>query len=85
MKEIMKRVPYDYYTLMFDEHTFFVWDNIKEERLCALEVTNILNQLTNQNNKMKQTLEKLQKNSKENNDMINELFDGMEEIKGFLD
>ena len=31
------------YTLMFDEHTFFVWDNKKEERMTALEVTEKLN------------------------------------------
>ena len=32
------------YTLMFDEHTFFVWDNEKDERMCALEVTKKLNE-----------------------------------------
>ena len=32
------------YTLMFDEHTFFVWDNVKEERMTALEVTKRLNE-----------------------------------------
>lgn len=42
---------YGRYRLMFDEHTFFVWDNDKEERLCALDVTRLLNNLTNQNNK----------------------------------
>ena len=31
------------YTLMFDEHTFFVWDNVKDERMCALETTKRLN------------------------------------------
>ena len=31
------------YTLMFDEHTFFVWDNEKDERMCALETTKRLN------------------------------------------
>ena len=31
------------YTLMFDEHTFFVWDNEKEERMTALNVTKKLN------------------------------------------
>ena len=29
---------------MFDEHTFFVWDNEKDDRMCALEVTEKLNQ-----------------------------------------
>lgn len=32
------------YTLMFDEHTFFVWDNEKEERMTALETTKKLNE-----------------------------------------
>ena len=32
------------YTLMFDEHTFFVFDNVKEERMTALEVTKKLNE-----------------------------------------
>ena len=32
------------YTLMFDEHTFFVFDNEKEERMTALEKTKRLNE-----------------------------------------
>ena len=32
------------YVLMFDEHTFFVWDNVKEERMTALNVTKKLNE-----------------------------------------
>ena len=32
------------YTLMFDEHTFFVWDNEKDERMTALQVTEKLNE-----------------------------------------
>ena len=32
------------YTLMFDEHTFFVFDNEKEERMTALETTKRLNE-----------------------------------------
>ena len=32
------------YVLMFDEHTFFVWDNERDERMCALEVTKRLNE-----------------------------------------
>ncbi len=38
------------YTLMFDEHTFFVWDNEKDERMTALEVTKKLNELNEKNN-----------------------------------
>ena len=32
------------YVLMFDEHTFFVFDNEKEERMTALEVSKKLNE-----------------------------------------
>ena len=32
------------YVLMFDEHTFFVWDNEKDERMTALNVTKKLNE-----------------------------------------
>lgn len=32
------------YTLMFDEHTFFVWDNENNERMTALNVTKRLNE-----------------------------------------
>ncbi len=31
------------YVLMFDEHTFFVYDNEKEERMTALQTTKRLN------------------------------------------
>ena len=32
------------YTLMFDEHTFFVWDNEKGKGMTALQVTKKLNE-----------------------------------------
>ena len=32
------------YVLMFDEHTFFVWDNENDERMTALNVTKKLNE-----------------------------------------
>ena len=32
------------YTLMFDEHTFFVWDNEKDKRMTALQTTERLNE-----------------------------------------
>ena len=32
------------YTLMFDEHTFFVFDNEEEKRMAALQVTKKLNE-----------------------------------------
>lgn len=46
------------YTLMFDEHTFFVWDNEKEKKMTALQVTKKLNkqQATINNQKQKITI-----------------------------
>ena len=37
------------YILMFDEHTFFVWDNEKDRRMTALQVTEKLNELSYEN------------------------------------
>lgn len=45
------------YTLMFDEHTFFVYDNEKEERMTALEVTKKLNELSEENERLQQELD----------------------------
>ena len=44
------------YTLMFDEHTFFVYDNEKEERMTALEVTKKLNEQQDTINKLREVL-----------------------------
>ena len=41
------------YVLMFDEHTFFVYDNEKEERMTALETTKKLNELSEENEKLR--------------------------------
>ena len=46
------------YTLMFDEHTFFVWDNENDERMTALNVTKKLNELTEENEQLKNRLNK---------------------------
>lgn len=44
MSEDIRKWTDGRYTLMFDEHTFFVWDNEKEKRMTALEVTKKLNE-----------------------------------------
>ena len=49
------------YTLMFDEHTFFVWDNKKEERMTALEVTKKLNELSEENEQLRKELNDCEK------------------------
>lgn len=43
MSEDIREYTDGRYTLMFDEHTFFVWDNEKEERMTASQVTKKLN------------------------------------------
>ena len=50
------------YVLMFDEHTFFVWDNEKEERMCALEVTKKLNEQQSTIDHLKQELGEYKEN-----------------------
>ena len=42
------------YTLMFDEHTFFVWDNENDERMTALNVTKKLNEQQSEINDLNQ-------------------------------
>ena len=42
------------YTLMFDEHTFFVWDNEKDERMTALQLTKKLNEQQSTIDKLEQ-------------------------------
>ena len=49
------------YTLMFDKHTFFVWDNKKEERMTSLEVTKKLNELTEENGQLRKELNDCEK------------------------
>lgn len=44
MSEDIRKWSDGRYTLMFDEHTFFVWDNENDERMTALNVTKKLNE-----------------------------------------
>ena len=44
------------YTLMFDEHTFFVFDNEEEKRMTALKVTKKLNEQQATIDKLKERL-----------------------------
>ena len=44
MNEDIRKWSDGRYTLMFDEHTFFVFDNEKEKRMTALKVTKKLNE-----------------------------------------
>ena len=58
------------YALMFDEHTFFVWDNEKDDRMTALNVTEKLNeqqaiieQLQEENASLKQRIRDIKYNN----------------------
>lgn len=49
------------YVLMFDEHTFFVWDNVKDKRMTALNVTKKLNEQQEIISALKEENEQLRK------------------------
>lgn len=57
------------YILMFDEHTFFVFDNEKEKEMTALRVTEKLNEQQAIISQLKQENKKLKKKSKKQNTM----------------
>ena len=54
------------YTLMFDEHTFFVWDNENDERMTALNVTKLLNEQQAIINKQKKRIIELEQRDYDN-------------------
>lgn len=68
------------YTLMFDEHTFFVYDNEKEKRMTALQVTKKLNEqqatITNLQGdveRLKYIIEELRKDNYNKFELINKM------------
>lgn len=63
------------YTLMFDEHTFFVWDNEKERQMTALRVTKRLNEQQDQIINMKAERKKLKEENKRLRYRIEDLYD----------
>ena len=63
------------YTLMFDEHTFFVWDNEKDERMTALQVTKKLNEQQDQIINIKAERKKLKEENKWLKDRTEDLYD----------
>lgn len=67
------------YTLMFDEHTFFVWDNEKEKRMTALQVTKKLNEQQATINRLEEENEQLKKEIK-SKDKIIEVYYAMVEL-----
>lgn len=63
------------YTLMFDEHTFFVWDNEEEKKMTALRVTKKLNEQQDQIINMKAERKKLKEENKRLRYRIEDLYD----------
>ena len=59
MSEDIRKWSTGRYTLMFDEHTFFVWDNEKDKRMTALQVTKKLNEQQDTIITLKRRLEKI--------------------------
>lgn len=67
------------YTLMFDEHTFFVFDNEKEERMTALKTTKRLNEqqaiIRRDETSIKTMMSNMKKLEEENEQLRKELND----------
>ena len=73
---------YGRYKLMFDEHTFFVWDKEKKKKLCSLDVTKLLNDLTDKNNKQEIQMHQLIHLIREMEELIHdEPLDRIKEIR----
>lgn len=73
------------YVLMFDEHTFFVWDNEKDERMCALNVTKKLNEQQTIISTLKEENEQLRKQIQNYEQLISNSYVGEEEtLDGFV-
>ena len=69
------------YTLMFDEHTFFVWDNEKEKRMTALQVTKKLNEQQATITELERKLKKYAKIGEEQLKQIIELQEENEQLR----
>ena len=61
MSEDIRKWSDGRYTLMFDEHTFFVWDNENEKRMTALQTTKKLNEQQATTQRMKHSLNTIYK------------------------
>ena len=76
-KDIHKWTTGGRYTLMFDEHTFFVWDNEKEERMTALNVTKKLNE---QQATIQELERKVKKYAKIGEEQLKQIMDLQDEL-----
>ena len=69
------------YTLMFDEHTFFVWDNEKDKRMTALNVTKKLNEQQATIQELKSDIEETEISIKLFEDDVNRLSKENEQLR----
>lgn len=69
------------YTLMFDEHTFFVFDNVKEKRMTALQTTKRLNEQQATITELERKLNKYAKIGEEQLKQIIELQEENEKLR----
>ena len=69
------------YTLMFDEHTFFVFDNVKDDRMTALNVTKRLNEQQATITELERKLKKYAKIGEEQLKQIIELQEENEQLR----
>lgn len=69
------------YTLMFDEHTFFVFDNEKEKEMTALETTERLNMQQATIQELERKLKKYEKIGEEQLKQIMDLQDELNECR----
>lgn len=61
MSEDIRKWSDGRYTLMFDEHTFFVFDNEKEKQMTALQTTKKLNEQQEEMDQLQKSVEYWQK------------------------
>lgn len=71
------------YALMFDEHTFFVFDNEEEKRMTALQVTKKLNEQQSIIQELERKLKKYEKIGEEQLKQIIELQDEINDCEKF--
>ena len=82
MNEDIRKWSDGRYTLMFDEHTFFVFDNEKEKRMTALKVTKKLNEQQATIHSLKEEVRLLKPTNIEQYEQIVQLQKENEQLKG---
>lgn len=88
MSEDIHKLSDGRYALMFDEHTFFVFDNEEEKRMTALKVTKKLNEqqntiqfLQNEIDELKKDIDIYEYEEKKHSETVRKLHDENEQLK----